>query len=56
MASRLIPVFGPRLKEWHSNRFGSRDYKNAGPLRGTLVKTVNEDLTSDASRIKHLLF
>jgi len=35
----LIPVFGTRLKEWHTNRFGSRDYKNAGPLRGTLVKT-----------------
>lgn len=48
----LIPVFGSRLKEWHTNRFGSRDYKNAGPLRGTLVKTVNEDLTSDASQIQ----
>jgi pimeloyl-ACP methyl ester carboxylesterase len=48
----LIPVFGSRLKEWHSHRFGSRDYKNAGPLRGTLVKTVNEDLSSDASCIQ----
>lgn len=48
----LTPVFGPRLKEWHSDRFGSRDYKNAGALRGTLVKTVNEDLTSDVSCIQ----
>lgn len=48
----LIPVYGPGLKEWHSDRFGSRDYKNAGPLRGTLVKTVTEDLTEDASRIQ----
>lgn len=48
----LIPVYGPRLKEWHSDRFGSRDYKNAGPLRGTLVKTVTEDLAQEASRIQ----
>lgn len=48
----LIPVYGERLKAWHSDRFGSRDYKNAGILRGTLVKTVNEDLTEEASRIQ----
>lgn len=48
----IIPFYGSRLKEWHSDRFGSRDYKNAGKLRGTLVKTVNEDLTEAASRIQ----
>lgn len=48
----IIPVYGAKLKEWHSDRFGSRDYKNAGKMRGTLVKTVNEDLTAEASQIK----
>lgn len=48
----VIPVYRERLKSWHSDRFGSRDYKNAGILRGTLVKTVNEDLAEDASNIK----
>ncbi len=28
-----------------SGRFGSRDYLAAGPMRPTLVKVVNEDLT-----------
>lgn len=36
-----------RLKE----RWGSEDYKNAGPLRGTFVKVVNEDLSNDAASI-----
>jgi pimeloyl-ACP methyl ester carboxylesterase len=34
-----------------SPRFGSRDYLNAGDLRPTLVKVVNEDLSDQASRI-----
>jgi pimeloyl-ACP methyl ester carboxylesterase len=46
-----IPIFGSSLKEWHTQRFGSRDYLNAGKLRGTLVKTVTEDLTSNAESI-----
>lgn len=50
--SLLSPFFGPGLKEWHGRRYGSEDYKNAGPLRGTLVKTVTEDLTRNASEIK----
>ena len=32
--------------------FGSRDYKNAGSLRGLLVQTINEDLTKFASIIQ----
>jgi pimeloyl-ACP methyl ester carboxylesterase len=34
-------------------RFGSRDYKNAGALRGILVKAVNEDATDVASKISN---
>ena len=33
-----------RLSEWLSQRFGSADYRAAGPLRSTLVRMVNEDL------------
>lgn len=37
-----------RLRE----RWGSLDYRRAGPLRRTLVKVVNEDLTSQSRRIQ----
>lgn len=33
-------------------RFGSKDYQAAGALRGTLVKTVKEDQTEQARKIK----
>jgi pimeloyl-ACP methyl ester carboxylesterase len=48
---RLKPLLGPGPEAWVVNRFGSRDYKAAGPLRGILVKTVREDLTALVSRI-----
>jgi pimeloyl-ACP methyl ester carboxylesterase len=32
-------------------RWGSADYRNAGPLRATFVKVVNENLADDAARI-----
>ncbi len=36
---------GQRMVSRVSSRFGSRDYRAAGPMRPTLVKLVNEDLT-----------
>ena len=45
-------VFGASLfQSWFVPRFGSVDYKNAGPLRNILVKTVNEDVSEDAAKI-----
>jgi pimeloyl-ACP methyl ester carboxylesterase len=41
---------GPTL-EWLRQRFGSADYRAAGPLRPTLVHAVQEDLSSVAERI-----
>src|SRR5262249_51998413 len=38
--------------DWFVRRFGSRDYKLAGPMRGVLVKAVNEDLSADARAIR----
>ena len=35
--------WGERLQGALLDRFGSRDYRQAGPLRPTLVKLVNED-------------
>jgi pimeloyl-ACP methyl ester carboxylesterase len=37
--------------EWLGRRFGSTDYRAAGPLRGTLVRVVNEDLRPLLPRI-----
>ena len=37
-------------------RFGSTDYKNAGRLKNLFVKTVNEDLTQFAAKIKKEAF
>ncbi len=34
------------------NRFGSADYRSAGPMRQTLVRVIQEDLTEIAKRIK----
>jgi pimeloyl-ACP methyl ester carboxylesterase len=47
----LGPLIGRRPLEWHSRRFGSRDYLAAGVLRPLLVRTVNEDLTESARSV-----
>jgi pimeloyl-ACP methyl ester carboxylesterase len=39
---------GPGPLDWHTTRFGSKDYLAAGDLKNILVKTVNEDLTDSA--------
>lgn len=40
-----------RLSAWYGNRYGSADYKNAGALRETFVRVVNEDLLPYAARV-----
>ena len=41
------------LEGWAKNHIGSRDYKAASPImKQVLVKTVNEDLSDDAKKIK----
>ena len=46
IAKRL--PFSENLK----NKFGSPDYKNAGPLRQVFVRVVNEDLTRQAQEVR----
>lgn len=46
-------LFGTKLfQQWFVPRYASTDYKNAGALRGILVKAVNEDVSEDAAAIK----
>jgi pimeloyl-ACP methyl ester carboxylesterase len=42
-AATLLPPLRGRILAWGRNRYGSADYKAAGPLRPTLVRVVNED-------------
>lgn len=46
------PITGAGPLQWHTKRYGSRDYLAAGPLRKILVRTVNEDLTEPARTIE----
>jgi pimeloyl-ACP methyl ester carboxylesterase len=50
-AFKISPLYRDELLTWHSQKYGSRDYLNAGAMRGTLVKTVSEDLTEIAKQI-----
>ncbi len=47
----LKPVIGDGGVEWHTRRYGSKDYLAAGALRSVLVRVVNEDLTESAQAI-----
>jgi pimeloyl-ACP methyl ester carboxylesterase len=50
-AFKISPMYRDELLTWHSQKYGSRDYLNAGALKGTLVKTVSEDLSEIAKQI-----
>lgn len=43
---RKCGALGRRLADAIANRVGSKDYKQAGPMRATLVKSVNQNLRS----------
>lgn len=50
-----LPVWGragQRIISKVSGRLGSRDYRAAGPMRPTLVKVVNEDITPRLAAIQ----
>ena len=47
----LTPLVGQKAIDWHTSRYGSRDYLAAGALRSVLVKVVNENLTESAQAI-----
>jgi pimeloyl-ACP methyl ester carboxylesterase len=43
---------GPGPLEWHTRKYGSKDYLAAGELRQVLVRTVNENLTDIARQVE----
>jgi pimeloyl-ACP methyl ester carboxylesterase len=45
LSRRTLGRCGARVLEGIAARVGSRDWRTAGSMRGTLVKVVNEDLT-----------
>jgi pimeloyl-ACP methyl ester carboxylesterase len=49
--SVLRPLAGDAPLDWHTARFGSRDYLAAGVLKPILVRAVNEDLTACARAV-----
>jgi pimeloyl-ACP methyl ester carboxylesterase len=53
IAKRVDGLIGTRLfAHYFAPRFGSADYKAAGDMRKTFVKTVNEDLTDEAKKVR----
>lgn len=48
----LLGSFGQQQLDKLRNRMGSQDYRQAGAMRATLVKVVNEKLFSAASSVK----
>ena len=53
LLKKIDGATGTRLfAHYFAPRFGSADYKAAGELRKTLVKTVNEDLSREAAGIQ----
>ena len=48
---RRCGKYGVLAADTMSTRAGSKDYQNAGDMRGTLVKVVNQDLRSLLPRI-----
>ena len=51
---KLLKKFIPEgdFKQKLIGKFGSADYKNAGPMRGVFINAVNEDLSDTARNIK----
>ncbi len=47
-------AWGEKLyREWYIPRYASRDYLNAGAMTRTFVKTVNQELHQELSRIEN---
>jgi pimeloyl-ACP methyl ester carboxylesterase len=44
-------VFGSKFRAAYVARFGSKDYRDAGEMRATLVSAVNENLSNSARKI-----
>ncbi len=52
LASVGLKAASDHLRGWYNDRYGSADFRNAGPLRETFVRIVSEDLLPVAARVK----
>lgn len=52
LAGALDTVFKTGFKARYRQRFGSRDYREAGDLLATFIKTVKEDLSETAKKVE----
>lgn len=50
-ASNLVPPLRERIREWGIQKFGSEDYRNAGPLRPTMARVLSEDWRSALPKV-----
>lgn len=51
LAKSIDRIFGSGFHERYSARFGSADYRNAGALKATFVRVVNENLSGVAKLV-----
>lgn len=51
MASKFMGEPGNKFKEMIYEQIGSKDFQNAGPMRNTFIKVINEDLQPLLKRI-----
>ena len=47
-----LTALQPTVQHWYRERYGSADYKSAGPLIDTFLRVVREDLVPYAARIQ----
>ena len=40
-ASNVVPPLRERIREWGIQKFGSEDYRNAGPMRPTMARVLS---------------
>lgn len=52
LLGQFARLMGPSAQSRYRARFGSADYKAAGPLRATLVSAVREDLSAEAKKVR----
>lgn len=51
---KALKIFLPQgaMREKILGKFGSSDYKKAGPMRAVFIRTVNEDLSENARNVR----
>jgi len=51
MVSNVVPPLRERIREWGIQKFGSEDYRTAGPMRPTMARILSEDWRSTLAKV-----